>query len=207
MQAGQHRNIRMQVLCPLCNTRLVFEVAAQYAGRTVRVTCTGCDTPIDASTEMPGSAPPMPQAVQDRMQLSNDLANRMQKSPQPSPSNDLRQQQQQQQRGQQGAAKGAETLKYEVQCPHPEVSILVYHLGRSQAWRSLSGIIFLASSSSFLRLHVMMGSVRKRLAATSRRLNWASCEYSAPSKFSLFPFRSPLHHDSECLIRSKKATA
>ena len=96
---------------------------------------------------MPGSAPPVQQAVQDRMQLSNGLANRMQKSPQAgasSPSNDLRQQQQQQQRGQQGAAKGAETLKYEVQCPHPEVCILVSHF-YTQAWRSLSGIIFLAS--------------------------------------------------------------
>ena len=146
MQAGQHRNIRMQVLCPLCNTRLVFEVAAQYAGRTVRVTCTGCDTPIDASTEMPGSAPPVQQAVQDRMQLSNGLANRMQKSPQagaPSPSNDLRQQQQQQ-RGQQGAVKGAETLKNEVPCPRTVSRLCTYKLGAH------------CLASSFLHLYVMM---------------------------------------------------
>ena len=127
MQAGQHPTIRMQVLSPLCNTRLVFEVQAQYAGRTVRVTCTGCDTPIDASTEMPGSAPAVHQSMQERMQLANGLANRMQKGPHtgaPSPSNDLHQQQLQQ-RGVQGAVQSSEKLKWEVQCPHPEVCNLM----------------------------------------------------------------------------------
>jgi hypothetical protein len=127
MQAGPLRSIRMQVQCPLCSTRLVFEVAAQYAGRTVRVTCTGCDTPIDASTDMPTPTPHqggLNPPAQDRTQLANGLANRMHKGPHmgasPSPSNEARQQQQQQ-RSQQGGGKGQETLKFEVQCPHPEV--------------------------------------------------------------------------------------
>jgi len=56
MAALGAKAMRMQVECPICNTKLVFEVLPQYAGRTVRVTCTNYETPIDASTDMPASS-------------------------------------------------------------------------------------------------------------------------------------------------------
>lgn len=146
--------MRMQVECPICSTKLVFEVLPQYAGRTVRVTCTNCATDIDASTDLPAAAPhqiggPSSHFEQEsRMQLANGLANRMHGHPQNNmpgfgvihnraqqnsnmqadmSQQHIRQQQQQQlkQRAQQhehaAGKNAAETLKYEVQCPHPEV--------------------------------------------------------------------------------------
>jgi hypothetical protein len=143
--------MRMSVACPVCSTRLVFEVLPQYVGRTVRVICTGCQTPIDASTEQAPSMP-VPQlqhanpnfALQrdSRMNLANGLASRMQGqglqpdrpgygggAPQlPAGAHKpLQQQQQQQQRpAHNSAGSGAgkptgESLKYEVQCPNKEV--------------------------------------------------------------------------------------
>ena len=143
----------MQVECPICNTKLVFEVLPQYAGRTVRVTCTNCETPIDASTDMPASSAHQMQHFEQetRLQLANGLASRMhgqapqnsgpgveinkpiQQNPNMQQHNVQQQIQQQQhqlqktsqqQKQDNGAGKNStETLKYEVQCPHPEVCI------------------------------------------------------------------------------------
>ena len=107
------RAMRMQVECPICNTKLIFEVGKEFAGRTVRVTCTGCDTPIDASTEMlrsqPQTAPPM--QAPERGALAQSLANRMHASQHASSAPFAGGQQPPRQ-------QHSEVLKYEVQCPH-----------------------------------------------------------------------------------------
>jgi len=153
MAALGAKAMRMQVECPICNTKLVFEVLPQYAGRTVRVTCTNYETPIDASTDMPASSAHQMQHFEQetRLQLANGLASRMhgqapqnsgpgveinkliQQNPNMQQHNVQQQIQQQQhqlqktsqqQKQDNGAGKNStETLQYEVQCPHPEVCI------------------------------------------------------------------------------------
>jgi hypothetical protein len=210
--------MRMQVECPICNTKLVFEVLPQYAGRTVRVICTGCDTPIDASTDAPqpaahhmlpgGADLNFQQGSQDasRLQLANGIANRMHgqgavegasgisdmhqqgSNPQQQLQHQQSRQQQQpvpHQQGNNGATKSAaEKLKFEVQCPHPQVMPchpVTTVISRSQFLKHTN--FRMPAFTSLYRLLVSIRSARIRLWDGLTKRIQGSFASSATSKF------------------------
>jgi len=129
----------------MCSTLLVFEVEPQYMGKTLRVVCTNCDTPIDAETRQPQQGGPgFQHNVQEpsAMQHANGLANKIahsfdtdgygdnnHKHPQ-APLHQSSQQQaasaQQQHYHSQKQQHSSGCLKYEVLCPNPAVRLIAF---------------------------------------------------------------------------------
>jgi len=214
MAALGAKAMRMQVECPICNTKLVFEVLPQYAGRTVRVTCTNCETPIDASTDMPASSAHQIQHFEQetRLQLANGLASRMhgqapqnsgpgveinklfQQNPNMQQHNVQQQIQQQQhqlqktaqqQKQENGAGKNStETLQYELQCPYPEVRIGIFS--------GMSCILRLSFLSSMLNYIIIKPSSQH----SPPFITWFLLKFSSPLYCSFPSYR-------QCVVRAK----
>jgi hypothetical protein len=132
--------MRMQVECPICSTKLIFQVAPQWQGRTVRVTCTGCDTPIDAATELsapvaqklPHAGPALHERHQGNGLANSASQNVLNKGPgfgspdsRNPPASNMQQQHPSLQVNNQNnggtAKRPQDVLNYEVQCPHSKV--------------------------------------------------------------------------------------